>query len=76
MLYTYKKNGIKPAYVIYFWLGNMATPDARGAAALLSLELDESLAGVPVEVRVTQGKEPAHFRSIFCGTTIIHLQVI
>jgi hypothetical protein len=38
----------------------------------LSSELDDSLGGRPVQVRVVQGKEPAHFRQLFKGKMIVH----
>jgi advillin len=71
LLYSYKK-GRSDEYIIYFWLGNESTPDEKGAAALLSVQLDDSLGGKPVQVRVTQGKEPAHFRQLFKGRMIVY----
>jgi hypothetical protein len=44
-------------HIIYFWLGADSTSDEKGAAALLTIELDDSMGGKPVQVRVTQGKE-------------------
>lgn len=64
--------GRSEEHIIYFWLGNDSTPDERGAAALLTVALDDSMGGKPVQVRVTQGKEPAHFRQLFKGRTIIY----
>lgn len=71
LLYSYKK-GRSDEYIIYFWLGNDSTADEKGAAALLAVELDDSLGGKPVQVRVTQGKEPAHFRQLFQGRMIVY----
>jgi hypothetical protein len=71
LLYSYKK-GRSDEYVIYFWLGNESTADERGAAALLTVQLDDSLGGKPVQVRVTQGKEPAHFRQLFKGRMVVY----
>ena len=31
----------------------------------------DSMGGKPVQVRVTQGKEPAHFRQLFKGNMIV-----
>jgi hypothetical protein len=62
----------KPTQVIYFWQGRSSTTDEKAASALLSTFLDDSLGGSPVQVRVTQGKEPAHFRALFNGTMIVH----
>jgi advillin len=71
LLYTYLRNRTEE-HIIYFWLGNTSTPDEKGAAALLTVALDDSMGGRPVQVRVTQGKEPAHFRQLFKGRTIIY----
>jgi len=71
LLYSYKK-GRSDEYIIYFWLGNESTPDEKGAAALLSVQLEDSLGGKPVQVRVTQGKEPAHFRQLFKGRMVVY----
>lgn len=34
---------------------------------LRSIELDDRLGGLPVQVRVVEGKEPAHFLAMFGG---------
>ncbi|XP_032814551.1 gelsolin-like [Petromyzon marinus] len=60
ILYTYKTGQI-----IYTWQGHTSTRDEVAASAFLSAELDISLGGTPVQVRVVQGKEPAHLMSIF-----------
>jgi len=72
MLYTYKDNRGREAYIIYFWQGLYSTQDEIGASALLAKELDDEMGGAPVQVRVVQGKEPAHFRQLFKGGMIIH----
>lgn len=71
LLYSYLK-GKSEEHIIYFWLGNDSTPDEKGAAALLTVELDDSMGGKPVQVRVVQGKEPAHFRQLFQGKLLIY----
>jgi len=71
LLYSYLKDGRTEEHIIYFWLGNDSTADEKGAAALLTVELDDSMGGKPVQVRVTQGKEPAHFRQLFQGKMIV-----
>jgi hypothetical protein len=43
-----------------------------GAAAIMAQELDDSMGGSPVQVRVTQGKEPAFFRELFNGRMVVH----
>lgn len=70
--YTYLLNGREQA-MIYFWLGQDSTADERGTAALLTKEMDDNkFRGAATQVRVTQGKAPAHFRAIFKGTMIVH----
>lgn len=71
LLYTYME-GNSESYIIYFWQGNQSTTDERGASALKAKELDDQYQDKPVQVRVVQGKEPAHFRSLFQGSMIIH----
>jgi hypothetical protein len=62
----------KQSHVIYFWQGRTSSQDEKGAAALLATQLDDEMGGSPVQVRVVQGKEPAHFRALFKGKLIIH----
>lgn len=72
VLYTARDDGGKESQVIYIWQGNASSTDEKGASALLAVELDDSLGGKPVQVRVVQGKEPAHFRRIFQGRLVVH----
>ena len=51
--------------------GQHSSQDEKGTAALKTVELDDELGGVAVQVRVVQGKEPAHFLTIFNGEMII-----
>jgi len=72
VLYSYVKNG-KEANILYFWLGDQSSADEKGSAALLTKALvDERFGGSSPQVRVTQGKEPTHFLSLFKGRCIIH----
>uniref|UniRef100_A0A673KE54 Macrophage-capping protein n=1 Tax=Sinocyclocheilus rhinocerous TaxID=307959 RepID=A0A673KE54_9TELE len=66
ILYTYTKGGI-----IYTWQGSSSTLDELTASAFLTVELDRSLGGHAVQVRVTQGKEPPHLLSLFKGKPLI-----
>ncbi|XP_044149208.1 adseverin [Bufo gargarizans] len=60
ILYTYPKGQI-----IYTWQGAKATRDELTTSAFLTVQLDRSLGGQAVQVRVTQGKEPSHLLSLF-----------
>ncbi|TMW63189.1 hypothetical protein Poli38472_002130 [Pythium oligandrum] len=62
----------KPTHVIYFWQGRSSSTDEKAAAALLATSLDDQMGGSPVQVRVVQGKEPAHFRALFKGRMVVH----
>jgi len=66
ILYAYD-DGKKDNYLIYYWIGENSSQDEQGAAALRTIELDDRLGGLPVQVRVVQGKEPQHFLAIFDG---------
>uniref|UniRef100_A0A8C1EQ38 Scinderin n=1 Tax=Cyprinus carpio carpio TaxID=630221 RepID=A0A8C1EQ38_CYPCA len=66
ILYTYTKGEI-----IYTWQGSSSTIDELTASAFLTVELDRSLGGRAVQVRVTQGKEPPHLLSLFKDKPLI-----
>uniref|UniRef100_A0A669DGV6 Gelsolin n=1 Tax=Oreochromis niloticus TaxID=8128 RepID=A0A669DGV6_ORENI len=51
--------------------GADSSQDEIGASAILGAQLDEELGGGPVQVRVVQGKEPAHLMSLFGGKPMI-----
>lgn len=71
LLYTYlAKNREK--YIIYFWQGRDSSSDEKGASALLTKQLDDSMNGEPVQVRVVQNKEPNHFLALFKGRMVVH----
>ncbi|OQR93077.1 villin-like protein [Achlya hypogyna] len=72
VLQTFTPSNGKPAHVIYFWQGRQSTQDEKAASALWAQRLDDEMGGSPVQVRVTQGKEPAHFRRLFLGKLIVH----
>jgi hypothetical protein len=54
------------------WQGRDSSQDERAAAALQAKALDDSMGGYPVQVRVVQGKEPAHFHGLFGGRMVVH----
>jgi hypothetical protein len=56
---------------LYCLQGQHSSQDEQGTAALKAVELDDELGGAAVQVRVVQGKEPAHFLTIFSGKMII-----
>ncbi len=70
VLHKYEQNR-REHNTIYFWQGNKSTADEKGASALLVRDMDDELKGKAVQVRVTQGKEPAHFRDLFLGKFIV-----
>lgn len=57
----------KFSWDIHFWLGKETSQDESGTAAILSVDLDDSLGGVPVQYREVQDHESnkflAHFKS-------------
>ncbi|XP_029466978.1 gelsolin isoform X1 [Rhinatrema bivittatum] len=70
ILYNFKHGG-KQGQIIYTWQGADSTPDEITTSAFLSAQLDETLGGGPVQVRVVQGKEPAHLMSMFDGKPLV-----
>lgn len=70
ILYTYQCNG-RDNCIVYYWQGNKSSHDEKGTSALKAVEIDDSLGGAAVQVRVVQGKEPQHFMAMFDGKMII-----
>ena len=72
VLYSYRNARGREDHMLYFWQGKDSSADEKGASALLTTEMDNAMGGSPVQCRVVQGKEPAHFCAIFKGNMVIH----
>ncbi|XP_060697451.1 gelsolin a isoform X1 [Hemiscyllium ocellatum] len=80
ILYPYTSSG-RQGHIIYYWLGSASSQEEKGTAAILTTQLDDDLRGCPVQgvagsevtnqVRVIQGKEPAHLMSMFGGKPLV-----
>ncbi|XP_013883599.1 gelsolin [Austrofundulus limnaeus] len=67
--YQYQHN--RQGHIIYIWQGAESSQDEVGASALLAVQMDDGLGGGAVQVRVVQGKEPAHLMSLFGGKPMV-----
>ncbi|GBN32398.1 Gelsolin, cytoplasmic [Araneus ventricosus] len=67
--YTYHSNG--EGHILYYWQGQSSSLDERAASAMLTVKMDNELAGKAVQVRVVHGQEPEHFLRIFKGRMVI-----
>uniref|UniRef100_A0A672SKY7 Gelsolin n=1 Tax=Sinocyclocheilus grahami TaxID=75366 RepID=A0A672SKY7_SINGR len=70
ILYNYRHGG-RQGHIIYIWQGKDSSQDEIGASAILAAQLDDELGGGPVQVRVVQGKEPAHLMGLFGGKPMV-----
>ncbi|KAJ3604341.1 hypothetical protein NHX12_029082 [Muraenolepis orangiensis] len=70
ILYNYRHQG-RQGQIIYIWQGAESSQDEVGVSALLAIQLDDELGGGAVQVRVVQGKEPAHLISLFDGQPML-----
>ncbi|KAJ9581523.1 hypothetical protein L9F63_023297 [Diploptera punctata] len=65
LFYIQKKTKGNLSWDIHFWLGSETSQDEAGAAAIMSVELDDSLGGDPVQHREVQEHESQLFLSHF-----------
>ncbi|KAM4745002.1 gelsolin-like isoform 2-T2 [Anableps anableps] len=70
ILYQYQHSG-RQGHIVYIWQGAESSQDETGASAILAVKLDDELGGGAVQVRVVQGKEPAHLMSLFGGQPMV-----
>uniref|UniRef100_A0A3B5M6X5 Gelsolin n=1 Tax=Xiphophorus couchianus TaxID=32473 RepID=A0A3B5M6X5_9TELE len=73
ILYQYQHGG-RRRHMVYIWQGAESSQDETAASAVLAVELDDELGGGAVQVRVVQGKEPAHLMSLFGGQPMVVYQ--
>ncbi|XP_035662028.1 advillin-like isoform X1 [Branchiostoma floridae] len=60
-----RKTGSSLAHDLFFWLGKECSQDEAGAAAMLTVALDDSLGGAPIQHREVQGHESSAFTGLF-----------
>ncbi|XP_013178934.1 PREDICTED: gelsolin-like [Papilio xuthus] len=58
-----KKNNL--SWDIYYWIGSESTQDESGAAAILTVGLDDKFNGAAIQHRETLGHESQQFLSLF-----------
>ena len=64
VLHTWERSGATHMNA-HFWIGAESTRDEAGAAALLTVELDQLLGDLPTQSRETQGRESDEFLQLF-----------
>ena len=65
VLHTFTERTGQMAMNAHFWLGSESSQDERGAAALLTVELDQFLGDLPTQFRECQGSESREFLQLF-----------
>ena len=64
VLHTWESKG-STLMNVHFWIGAESTRDEAGAAALLTVELDQLLGDLPTQFRETQGSESDEFLQLW-----------
>nr|XP_039270420.1 adseverin-like [Styela clava]XP_039270421.1 adseverin-like [Styela clava] len=73
LLKTIKTRNGKLRWDLHFWLGSESSQDERGAAAILTCQMDEYMGGDPVQYRQLQGYESSEFMAMF-NTGVKYMQ--
>lgn len=68
--YTEKGAGSERTF-LYYWLGAHASADEKGAAAIQTVKLSDSLGGGCAQVRICQGHETPRFLSLFAPRLVV-----
>ncbi|XP_013196391.1 gelsolin [Amyelois transitella] len=65
VLKTTADNRNKLSWDIYYWIGSESTQDESGAAAILTVGLDDKFSGAAVQHREVLGQESQQFKELF-----------
>ncbi|CAK8673662.1 gelsolin-like [Clavelina lepadiformis] len=65
VMHTQASKGGNLTWNLHFWLGKESSQDERGAAAILTTQIDDSLGGGPIQYRELQDDESPTFMGYF-----------